>query len=91
MILVGGNALQREDGSAILNVVHKICDKFGVMSPENAWNGFNVMNKDIGTIGAMELGIPATYNSTKKPKLMYLLGADNFKPDDIPEDAFVVY
>ena len=32
-----------------------------------------------------------TYNAKSKPKLVYLLGADNFRPDDIPEDAYVVY
>jgi NADH dehydrogenase (ubiquinone) Fe-S protein 1 len=91
MVLVGGHTLQRTDGKAILDTVQSICDKFGVIDPENHWNGFNVLNKDIGTIGALEVGIPATYQAEKKAKLVYLLGADNFKPDDIPEGAFVVY
>jgi NADH dehydrogenase (ubiquinone) Fe-S protein 1 len=48
MVLLGGHALTRTDGSAILDTVHGICDKFGVVDPENHWNGFNVLNKDIG-------------------------------------------
>jgi NADH dehydrogenase (ubiquinone) Fe-S protein 1 len=91
MILLGGHVLQRADGNAILDTVQGICDKFGVVDPENHWNGFNVLNKDIGQIGALEVGIPASFDAKKKPKLVYLLGADNFKPDGIPEGAFVVY
>lgn len=48
------------------------------------------MNKDVGSIAALELGIKAT-NPKNPPKLVFLLGCDDFKPDEIPKDAFVVY
>ena len=28
---------------------------------------------------------------SKKAKVVYLLGADNFRAEEIPEDAFVIY
>jgi NADH dehydrogenase (ubiquinone) Fe-S protein 1 len=38
------------------------------------------------------LGIaPYNKNLTKNSKLVYLLGADDVRVDDIPEDAFVIY
>jgi NADH dehydrogenase (ubiquinone) Fe-S protein 1 len=30
-------------------------------------------------------------NEVPKAKVVYLLGADNFRKEDIPEDAFVIY
>lgn len=27
----------------------------------------------------------------KKPKVVFLLGSDNFRHEEIPEDAFVIY
>ena len=91
MVVVSSNALERDDGDALLSSVTGICEKYGVINPEEHWNGFNVLNKNIGSIGALEVGIPATFDAKASPKLVYLLGADNFRPDDIPEDAYVVY
>lgn len=91
MILVGANVLEREDGAALRDTLQKIALESGVVSEANHWNGFNVLHKEMGRINALELGISpvATLN---KPKLVFILGADNnLKPEDIPEDAFVVY
>ena len=30
-------------------------------------------------------------NMKSKAKVVYLLGADNFRHEEIPEDAFVIY
>jgi NADH dehydrogenase (ubiquinone) Fe-S protein 1 len=91
MIIVGSHALQREDGEGILKLLLDICDKYKVINPESNWNGFNVLNKNVGSIGALELGISSKYDAKAKPKLVFLLGSDNFRPEEIPEDAFVVY
>ena len=91
MIIVGANALEREDGAAILNTLKTIANNGNVISTESSWNGFNILHKDSGRINALELGINPTTVS-KKSKLIFILGADNnLKPADIPEDAFVVY
>lgn len=39
---------------------------------------------------AFDLGV-GTAPTASNPKLVYLLGADEINPDDIPKDAFVVY
>lgn len=91
MIIVGSHALQREDGEGILKLLLDISDKYKVINPESNWNGFNVLNKNVGSIGAFELGISSNFDAKAKPKLVFLLGSDNFRPEEIPDDAFVVY
>lgn len=91
MILVGANALEREDGAELYNTLKLISNKTGVVSEDKSWNGFNILHKEMGRINALELGInPTAVN--KKAKLVFVLGADNnLRPEDIPADAFVVY
>lgn len=49
------------------------------------------MHKEVGRINALELGISST-TASKNAKVVFILGADNnLRPQDIPEDAFVVY
>ncbi|CAG9320836.1 unnamed protein product [Blepharisma stoltei] len=91
MILVGANVLKREDGEAVNSVIQEIAKKYNVIKPESNWNGYNVLHNEVGTVAALEVGITSEYDPKAKPKFMYLLGADNFKPDEIPDDAFVVY
>lgn len=57
------------------------------------WNGINVLHKEISRVGALDLGItPAGDGAVKDSKFVILLGADNnINPEDIAEDAFVVY
>lgn len=91
MILVGANTLEREDGAAIYETLKTIANKHKVISEEASWNGFNVLHKEIGRINALELGISSTPTKAAS-KLIFILGADNnLNPNDIPEDAFVVY
>jgi NADH dehydrogenase (ubiquinone) Fe-S protein 1 len=91
MIIVGAHALQRADGLGVYAVLQELSRKYKVIDPDQYWNGFNVLHKNVGTVAALEVGITSQYNASAKPKLVYLLGADNFRPDEIPEDAFVVY
>lgn len=92
MILVGSATFERNDGKAIYNTILKICEKYNVVSAEKEWNGFNVLHKEGSRPGAMDLGISSNREAlAKKPKLIYLLGADNIRVDDIPEDSFVIY
>lgn len=48
------------------------------------------MHQDVGTINALELGI-VPKRTTQKSKVVFLLGADQFRHEDIPEDAYVIY
>lgn len=63
-----------------------------MLSTEDQWNGFNVLHADVGKINSLELGITAKKPSDLPPaKVVFLLGADNFRHEEIPEDAFVIY
>jgi len=91
MLLIDDSVLKREDGEAILALIQELAVKHKFINPEVNWNGVNVFHSSVGNIGALELGITSTYAATAKPKIVYLLGADNFRPEEIPEDAFVIY
>merc|ERR1712048_856992 len=53
-------------------------------------NGVNILHSEASRVGALDLGI-VTRPATEKAKVMFLLGADNFRSEDIPEDAYVIY
>lgn len=92
MILVGSETLQRPDGKAILNALHTIAENSPVISEKNGWNGFNILHKDAARVGALDVGVASNVTvAEKKPKFVFILGADNIRTSDIPADAFVVY
>lgn len=92
MIVVGGKTLERPDGKAILEALHTIAENSPVLNKEAGWNGFNVLHSDGARVGALDIGISSLPNpKAKKPKFVFILGADNIRTEDIPEDAFVVY
>lgn len=63
-----------------------------MINKEEHWNGFNILHNDVGRLSALELGITSkTPDQVEKGKVVYLLGADNFRHEEIPEDAFVIY
>jgi len=90
MVVVGAETLSRPDGKAILNYMNEIGIKTNVINEEEAWNGVNILHTDAGKVGALDLGI-ATKKPSGSPKVVFLLGADHFRHEDIPEDAYVIY
>lgn len=51
-----------------------------------------MLHNDVGRINALELGITSkTPAEVPAGKVVFLLGADNFRHEEIPEDAFVIY
>jgi NADH dehydrogenase (ubiquinone) Fe-S protein 1 len=91
MILVGGNVLERSDGEGVLNYVNKLGETTNVINKKEKWNGINILHYEASRVGALDLGIAPKKSQTVKPKVVYLLGADNFRHEEIPEDAFVIY
>ena len=91
MMIVGSSVFERTDGEQLYKLCLRLAKRFVIK--EKHWNGFNVLHKDVGNIGALELGIKLydKKRQSKSPKLVYLLQCDNYNPDDIPKDAFVVY
>jgi NADH dehydrogenase/NADH:ubiquinone oxidoreductase subunit G len=91
MIILGKDVLTREDSPSILNRCQELAVKSKFINPEIGWNGFNVLNRHVGEINALELGLDLTVKA-KNPKVLFLLGADNnISKEDIPKDCFVVY
>jgi NADH dehydrogenase (ubiquinone) Fe-S protein 1 len=93
MIIVSSNILSRDDGAAILNNLKTIASNTNVINEAEAWNGLNVLHNETGRVGALDLGIQqyTGKNNLSNAKLVYLLAADEFREEDIPENAFVVY
>ncbi len=91
MMIVGSSVFTRSDGSDLYKLCLRLAKKFIIK--DKFWNGFNVLHKDVGNIGALELGVRLNEPNTnkKKPKVVYLLGCDEFRTQDIPEDAYVIY
>ena len=59
------------------------------LKKEDQWNSFNVLNSNVGRINALELGITSKKPSDFPPaKVVYLLGADNFRHEEIPVAQF---
>ena len=91
MVIVGKDALTRSDSESILQRCQELAIKSKFINPEIGWNGFNILNRYQGEINALEIGLDLTVKS-KKPKVIFLLGADNnIRREDIPKDSFVVY
>jgi NADH dehydrogenase (ubiquinone) Fe-S protein 1 len=91
MIIFGSSVFQRTDGEDMYKLALRISELF--IKKESKWNGFNILHKEVGNIGALELGIKL-YNQNRNlsnPKLVYLLNCDNFNSKDIPSDAYVIY
>lgn len=92
MIIVSADTLQRKDGETIMNYINKLGENSNVINLKEKWNGINVLQTEAYRAGALDLGIvPSTNLNGKKAKVVYILGADNFRHEDIPEDAFVIY
>ena len=91
MIMVSSLTLERSDAPSIMNYVNNLQKNTNLINEEEHWNGFNVLHNDVGRINALELGITTKATTSVPSKVVFLLGADNFRHEEIPEDAFVIY
>ena len=91
MIMVSSITLERKDGDAIMNQIYKLAEKTNLINKKEKWNGINILHNEASRVGALDLGIFPKRKMAHKPKVVYLLGADNFRHEEIPEDAFVIY
>ena len=91
MVLLSASALERTDGAAIMNYVYKLGETSNVINKKEKWNGINILHSEASRVGALDLGIVPRNAMKSNPKVVYLLGADNFRHEEIPEDAFVIY
>lgn len=75
-----------------MNNVKQLCSKYNVVNQETKWNGLNVLHNQASTVAALDIGIPQYQKGQMKDaKVVYILGHDDFREDDIPDDAKVIY
>jgi NADH dehydrogenase (ubiquinone) Fe-S protein 1 len=91
MVLVGSSTLERTDGGAVMNYIYKLAENTNIINKKEKWNGINVLHTEASRVGALDLGVIPKKAMKGKVKVVYLLGADNFRHEEIPEDAFVIY
>jgi len=91
MIIVGNETLAREDGKAVENMINDLASKTNLINEAEGWNGVNILHTEASRVGALDLGVVPQHSIDGNAKVVFLLGADNFRHEDIPEDAFVIY
>ena len=99
MVIVGQNALRRDDGAQILAGLRAIADKTDLVTAD--WNGFNVLHDAAARVGGLDLGllpgeggrdVSGILAGAKAGEIdvIYLLGADEIETSGL-SDAFVIY
>lgn len=64
---------------------------------KEGWNGFNVIHDTASRVAALDMGFgPSAAARARRaqgaqPKVVYLLGSDDYSEEDVPEGAFVIY
>ena len=91
MVLVSASTLERTDGEGIMNNIYKLAKNTKIINEKEHWNGVNILHTEASRVGALDLGIVPKTSISKKAKVVYILGQDNFRHEEIPEDAFVIY
>ena len=101
ILIIGEDALRRDDGELVLTYAKKIAEKFNMIS--DSWNGFNFLHKDAALVGALDAGFVSKDKKINRDaiikklikhdvKAVYLLGDDSEDLKKIEEsDAFVIY
>jgi NADH dehydrogenase (ubiquinone) Fe-S protein 1 len=93
MIIVGSGVTDHSDAKAMYEAVGTFVDKNASNFLTEDWNGYNVLQRAASRAGAYEIGFttPSPEVANTKAKFVWLLGADEISPSDIPKGAFVVY
>lgn len=93
MIIVGSAVAEHPDAAAIFETVGSFVDKNQAVFNTPEWKGYNVLQRVASRGGAYEVGFttPSQKVAETKPKIVWLLGADEISDKDIPKDAFVIY
>ena len=89
MLVVGIDVLCREDSKDLLLLTSKIAEKYNMIRKD--WNGFNVLQQSMSTVGALDIGFNTGIDVIKDAEVIYLLGADEIDFTKIRDDQFVIY
>ncbi|KAJ2078459.1 ndufs1 NADH-ubiquinone oxidoreductase subunit [Coemansia sp. RSA 988] len=91
LIIVGGAVAELPNGAAVLGAVARLAEKLPQLVTDE-WNGLSTLQYAAGRTAAYDVGfVPSSQSSDVAARFVYLLGADELNPADIPRDAFVVY
>ncbi|WP_347939093.1 NADH-quinone oxidoreductase subunit NuoG [Rickettsia oklahomensis] len=88
IIIVGDGVYARDDGYAILSLIHKIVAEYNIMRDD--WKGFNILHNHASIVGGLDIGFNSLIDELKEIKLAYLLGSDEV-PFNKLKSAFIVY
>ncbi|KAL4801536.1 hypothetical protein BDV18DRAFT_73330 [Aspergillus unguis] len=93
MIIVGSAAAEHENAKAIFEAVGGFVEKHASNFNTPEWKGYNVLQRAASRAAAYEVGFttPSPEVAQTKPKMVWLLGADEVSQSEIPSDAFVIY
>jgi NADH dehydrogenase (ubiquinone) Fe-S protein 1 len=93
LIIVGSAVAEHTDAKAIFESVGAFVEKNQSNFNTPEWQGYNVLQRAASRAGAYEVGftVPSEKVGQTKPKMLWLLGADELYDDDVPESAFVIY
>jgi len=100
MVIVGAAVGQRSDRTAVMRGVMDVVDQTGVV--QDGWNGFGILQDTASRVGALDVGfVPGPGagegagapggSTTTSPRVVVLLGSDDFDDKDVPTGAFVIY
>ncbi|KAJ1774133.1 ndufs1 NADH-ubiquinone oxidoreductase subunit [Coemansia sp. RSA 1813] len=91
LVIVGSSVGEMANGADVLAAVARLADTVPQLVTDE-WNGLSVLQYAAGRTAALDIGfIPNGQSSNEPGQFIYLLGADEINPADIPQDAFVVY
>jgi NADH dehydrogenase (ubiquinone) Fe-S protein 1 len=89
-VIVGSGLLEHSDKSAVMAALKIIVEQGKVVQDD--WNGFNVLMLNAAQAAGRDLGlVQGARAHSSEIKFLYLLGADELTPADIPANSFVVY
>ncbi|KAL4972392.1 hypothetical protein BDW66DRAFT_122941 [Aspergillus desertorum] len=93
MIIVGSAAAEHENSKAIFEAIGSFVEKHASNFNTPEWQGYNVLQRAASRAAAYEIGFttPSPEVAQTTPKMVWLLGADEVNPSEIPRDAFVIY
>ncbi|KAE8348498.1 hypothetical protein BDV28DRAFT_143341 [Aspergillus coremiiformis] len=93
MIIVGSAAAEHPDAKAIFETVGSFLEKHSSAFHTPDWQGYNVLQRAASRAAAYEVGFttPSLEIAQTKPRMVWLLGADEISHNEIPNDAFVIY
>ena len=72
-------------------MINELASKTNLINEAEGWNGVNILHSEASRVGALDLGVVPQTSVDGNAKVVFLLGADNFRHEDIPEDAYVIY